>query len=119
MVVAIESALRSGLDEVGERVHVFTHLSHLYPFGSSIYTTCLYRIAPDPCQTLRRWEALKTAASQAILARQGTISHQHGVGTDHALFLAQEKGELGLAAIKDLCLRFDPDRILNPGKLLV
>lgn len=119
MVAAIESALRSGLDDIGERVHVFTHLSHLYPFGSSIYTTYLYRIAPDPGETLRRWQVLKTAASRAILARHGTISHQHGVGTDHMPYMAEEKGELGLAAIKDLCLRFDPDGILNPGKLVV
>ena len=30
---------------VGERVHVFTHLSHLYPSGSSLYLTYLFRLA--------------------------------------------------------------------------
>jgi alkyldihydroxyacetonephosphate synthase len=117
MVAAIESALRSGLEETSERVHVFTHLSHLYPHGSSIYTTYLYRIAPDPGETLRRWEILKAAASYAIVANGGTISHQHGVGTDHIPYLAEEKGELGMALIGDLCARFDPDGTMNPGKL--
>ncbi len=117
MVVAIESALRPGLEEMGERVHVFSHLSHLYPHGSSIYTTYLYRIAPDPGETLRRWETLKAAASNAIVTHGGTISHQHGVGTDHMPYLAEEKGELGMAFIGDLCARFDPDGIMNPGKL--
>lgn len=118
MVDAIESALRSGLEESGERVHVFTHLSHLYPYGCSIYTTYLYRLATDPDETLQRWQILKAAASQAIVAQGGTISHQHGVGTDHLPYLAAEKGELGMAAIRDLCRCFDPEGTMNPGKLV-
>jgi alkyldihydroxyacetonephosphate synthase len=118
MVEAIESALRSGLGEVGERVHVFTHLSHVYPYGSSIYTTYLFRIAPDPDETLQRWQVLKAAASQAIVAQGGTITHQHGVGTDHRPYLAGEKGELGMAAIRALCRCFDPEGMMNPGKLV-
>ncbi len=118
MVDAIEAALRAGLEEIGERVHVFSHLSHLYPYGSSIYTTYLYRIASDPDETYRRWQVLKMAASQAIVAHGGTISHQHGVGADHLPYLAAEKGPLGMAVLCDLCQRFDPDGIMNPGKLV-
>ncbi len=118
MVETIESALRVGLDAIDERVHVFTHLSHLYPYGSSTYTTYLYRLAPDPDETLRRWQVLKASASRAIVAQGGTISHQHGVGTDHMPYLAQEKGPLGIAAIGALCQRFDPDGIMNPGKMI-
>jgi alkyldihydroxyacetonephosphate synthase len=118
MVSAIELALRSGLADVDERVHVFTHLSHLYPYGSSIYTTYLFRLASDPDETLRRWQRLKAAASQIIVARGGTISHQHGVGIDHMPYLPAEKGELGMAVIGDLCKRFDPKGMMNPGKLI-
>ncbi len=32
-------ALRRGLEADGERVHAFSHLSHLYPSGSSLYVT--------------------------------------------------------------------------------
>ncbi len=118
MIEAIETALRSALADLNERTHVFTHLSHLYPYGSSIYTTYLFRLASDPDETLQRWQRLKTAASQAIVARGGTISHQHGVGLDHQPYLPAEKGELGLAALRDLCKRFDPEGIMNPGKLV-
>jgi alkyldihydroxyacetonephosphate synthase len=118
MVEAIEAALHLGLEKIGERVHVFTHLSHLYPYGSSIYTTYLFRIAPDPDETIVRWEALKSAASRAIIAHGGTISHQHGVGTDHLSYLPQEKGSIGMQTIRDLCKGFDPDGIMNPGKLI-
>jgi len=118
MVDAIESALRPGLEDVGERVYVFTHLSHLYPYGSSVYTTVLFRIPLDPDESFRRWQVLKTAASRAIVAHGGTVSHHHGVGEDHIPYLAAEKGALGMAAIEDLCHRFDPKGIMNPGKLV-
>lgn len=118
MIESIETALRTGLETLGEKVHVFTHLSHLYPYGSSIYTTYLFRAAADPDETLQRWQLLKTAASQAIVARGGTISHQHGVGLDHKPYLPAEKGELGVAVIGELCRRFDPEGIMNPGKLV-
>lgn len=115
---AIETALHTALEPEGEKVHVFTHLSHTYPHGSSIYTTYLFRLAADPQVTLRRWQALKAAASQQIVAHGGTISHQHGVGEDHAPYLAAEKGPLGMAVLGDACRRFDPQGIMNPGKLI-
>ena len=48
----------------------------------------------------------------------GTISHQHGVGRDHADYLAAEKGELGMAVLADVARRFDPHGIMNQGVLL-
>ena len=124
MIDDVEAALRCGLEDVDERVHVFTHLSHLYPYGSSIYTTYLFRLAAtgdreeDARENLRRWQVLKGAASEAILARGGTITHQHGVGTDHLPYMAREKGALGARILAGLCARFDPDGIMNPGKLI-
>lgn len=115
----IETALREGLRAEGEKVMAFTHLSHLYAQGSSIYTTYLYRAGPDYATTLARWEKLKRAASEAIVRNGGTISHQHGVGRDHAPWLPAEKGELGMNALRALCHHFDPERRLNPGKLLM
>jgi len=118
MVEGIESALRGVLEKEGECIHVFTHLSHLYPQGSSIYTTVIFRTAKTYKETLKRWKRLKTAASKAIVKNRGTISHQHGVGIDHAPYLTAEKGRLGIAAIKTMCEKFDPHGIMNPGKLV-
>src|SRR5947209_5598187 len=116
---AIETALRSALKEEGEEVHAFTHLSHLYPQSSAIYTTYLYRIAASPAETLRRWHILKDAASQAIVAGHGTISHQHDVGTDHQPYLIAEKGSLGITVMRQLYAHFDPKGMMNPGKLVL
>jgi alkyldihydroxyacetonephosphate synthase len=115
---ALGGALRHGLDDTGERVHVFSHLSHVYTSGSSLYVTYVYRIAPTPDETLARWRALKGAASRAITDAGATISHHHGVGVDHAPFLAAEKGPLGMAALEAVVRTFDPAGLMNPGVLL-
>ncbi len=115
---AITTSLRRGLQDEGERVLVFAHLSHIYRDGASIYVTFLFRQAEHPELTLHRWRALKHTASQVILAHGGTISHQHGVGRDHAPYLSAEKGRLGMKALESLRRTFDPKGILNPGILL-
>jgi alkyldihydroxyacetonephosphate synthase len=115
MMNAMEGAARKALGE--EPVHAYTHLSHVYPQGSSVYSTFVFRIAPEYETNIERWTRLKRAVSDAIVANGGTISHQHGVGTDHKPYLAAEKGELGLDAMRALFARFDPDGMMNPGKL--
>ena len=118
MMAALESAATAALATHGERVHTYTHLSHLYAQGASVYTTFVYRLAGDYDADLARWRTLKQAVSQAIVANGGTISHQHGVGTDHAPYLEAEKGALGIGAMRALFRHFDPDGRMNPGKLL-
>jgi alkyldihydroxyacetonephosphate synthase len=114
----IESAIRTALSDEGEQVHVYTHLSHVYGQGSSIYTTYLFRLGDSYEKGMDRWIKLKHAGAEQIVAIGGTISHQHGVGQDHKRYLKSEKGELGIAAINNLCELFDPKGQMNPGKLL-
>jgi alkyldihydroxyacetonephosphate synthase len=118
LLARLEAAVATALRARGERVHVFTHLSHLYPTGSSLYVTFMFRLATDPDETLDRWRAIKGAASAVILAEGATITHHHGVGTDHAAYLAAEKGPLGMAALESVVHTFDPEGIMNPGVLL-
>jgi alkyldihydroxyacetonephosphate synthase len=115
---AIQDAIRAALEAFDERALVFAHLSHVYADGASIYTTYLWRRSPDPDQTLAQWQAMKHAASRVIVAAGGTISHQHGVGVDHKPYLEAEKGPLGLQMLSAVREPLDPDRLLNPGKLV-
>lgn len=119
MIEQIEAALQKTMAEIGEKIHIFTHLSHVYPQGSSVYTTLLFRLKADTEENLAHWQRMKTAASRAIIANGGTISHQHGVGIDHSPYLQTEKGKLGIEAIQAICKQFDPRGIMNPGKLVV
>lgn len=118
MMEKAENHMRNGLADENEKVHVFTHLSHVYGQGCSLYTTYLFRCADDYKKTLERWKKLKKIACETIVNNKGTISHQHGVGKDHAPYLSVEKGELGMKVLGNLCEHFDPDKQLNPGTLI-
>jgi alkyldihydroxyacetonephosphate synthase len=118
LLTAVEDALRGALAERGEQVLAFTHLSQVYPTGSNLSTTFIFRLGTDAEDTHARWLALKTAASRAMVSHGGTISHQHGVGTDHRPWLEAEKGQLGITAIRHVLGAFDPAGLLNPGKLV-
>jgi len=117
-VKSIEERVRSALAEYNEKVHVFTHLSHLYTTGSSIYTTYVFRISETAENTLRRWQILKKAASIAVIEAGGTISHHHGVGFDHKEYMNAEKGPVGISILKNTFDHVDPDGRMNPEKLI-
>jgi alkyldihydroxyacetonephosphate synthase len=119
LMLAMEQTARDVFAQYGERVHAFTHLSHIYPQGSSIYSQFVWATAAGGfAPNFERWQRLKAAVAATIAAHGGTVSHQHGVGRDHAAQLHVEKGPLGMATLAELCRHFDPKKIMNPGKLL-
>jgi alkyldihydroxyacetonephosphate synthase len=110
---AVGDALRGVL---GERSIVMCHVSHAYADGASLYFTFLTRARRG--EELEQWRVAKAAACEAIVATQGTITHHHAVGRDHAPYMRAEVGELGLEALRAVKERLDPAGIMNPGKLL-
>lgn len=118
LMESMERAVKEALQDESVVPHVYTHLSHMYGQGCSIYTTYIYPNGDTYEKTLKRWEKIKHAASTAIANGHATISHQHGVGKDHAPYLVAEKGSLGMATIKRLLSFFDPKQRLNPGTLI-
>jgi alkyldihydroxyacetonephosphate synthase len=118
-VLPAAGAIKAAMAAAGPpRMLVFAHLSHVYPDGASIYVTYLWPRGADPDRTLAEWQAMKCAGSRIIVEHRGTISHQHGVGADHAPYLKAEKGPLGIEMIEAVRHSLDPGRILNPGKLI-
>ena len=112
---AAADAVRSTLADRGTPPLVMCHVSHLYRSGASLYFTFLARQQED---ALAQWRAVKRAASEAIVAAGGTITHHHAVGRDHAPWMRAEVGEMGLELIRAAKERLDPTGIMNPGKLL-
>ena len=47
----------------------------------------------------------------------GTLSGEHGIGITKAKFLENEVGKTGIDVMKRVKKAFDPDAILNPGKI--
>ena len=91
------------------------HVSHLYRSGASLYFTFLAR--QETADPLEQWRAAKAAASDAIVANGGTITHHHAIGVDHAPWMPAEVGKLGLEALRSAKATLDPAGVMNPGKL--
>ncbi len=114
----MQEAVKTALSDEGENVMAFTHISHVYKQGASLYTTYFFRAAQDHASTLSRWQKIKHAASSSLANGTATISHQHGVGRDHAPYLAAEKGKLGIQVTSDMLKSLDPEQRMNPGVLI-
>jgi alkyldihydroxyacetonephosphate synthase len=124
MVETLETATSwSNLAALHDAVHAALagtlagcHVSHLYPTGASLYFTVFAR--RDDADPAGQWRALKDAATEAIVATGGALTHHHAVGRDHAPWLASEDGALGVELLRAAKERCDPAGIMNPGKLL-
>jgi glycolate oxidase len=55
----------------------------------------------------------------AVLQMQGSISGEHGIGITKAPFLPLEAGEQALGAMRRIKRAWDPNNILNPGKIFL
>lgn len=53
----------------------------------------------------------------ATLELGGTISGEHGIGITKAPYISMELGDLGLEVMQRIKKAFDPNNILNPGKI--
>lgn len=113
---AIEDALAENPGSHGAHGICMAHVSHSYRDGASLYFTFAFPRALD-CE-VDQWLAVKRAASEIIVANGGTISHHHGIGTDHMPWIASEKGPIGMDALRALKDRLDPNGVMNPGKLV-
>ncbi|HLS79049.1 MAG TPA: FAD-binding oxidoreductase [Nocardia sp.] len=112
---AVTTALTESLTGQGTPPLVMCHISHTYPTGASLYFTVVAKALPEP---IEQWTRAKTAASDAIVAAGGTITHHHAVGADHRAWLPDEIGELGVRVLSAIKRELDPVGILNPGKLI-
>ena len=70
----IQQTLRKSFTASGRRLLVFTHLSHIYADGASVYTTYLFPRADDPDETVAAWRAAKLAVESGN--RQTRRDHQ-------------------------------------------
>ncbi len=112
---AVTQALTDALAATGTPALVMCHISHVYACGASLYFTVVAGQRGNP---IEQWRTVKKAASEAIVAAGGTITHHHAVGADHRPWMRDEIGELGVQVLRAVKATLDPAGILNPGKLI-
>jgi alkyldihydroxyacetonephosphate synthase len=112
---AVTTALTDALTAQGTPAVVLCHISHVYETGASLYFTVLCAQADDP---ISQWQQAKLAANAAIRACGATITHHHGVGTDHRAAYQLEIGPLAVDVLRAAKAALDPAGILNPGVLI-
>jgi alkyldihydroxyacetonephosphate synthase len=95
---------------------VTCRLTHVYPDGPAPYFTVLAPARRG--DELEQWLQMKNAASEAILAAGGTITHHHAVGRDHRPWYDAQRPEPFAGALRAAKAAVDPGAILNPGVLL-
>jgi alkyldihydroxyacetonephosphate synthase len=101
---------------LGEPCLVTCRFTHVYPDGPAPYFTVLApaRRGDEEAQ----WFQMKRAASDAIIAAGGTITHHHAVGRDHRPWYDVQRPDAFAAALRGAKAAVDPAGIMNPGVLI-
>jgi len=101
---------------LGPEGRLTVRITHAYPDGAAPYFTVL---APARRGSeLEQWDEIKAAASEAIEAAGGTITHHHAVGRDHRPWYDRQRPDRFADALRAAKAAVDPRGILNPGVLI-
>lgn len=110
------SEMSGVLSEVCGGGSVTCRFTHVYPDGPAPYYTIL---APARRGAeLEQWAQLKRAASDAVIAGGGTITHHHAVGRAHRPWYDRQRPEPFAAALRGAKAAVDPRGLLNRGVLI-
>jgi FAD/FMN-containing dehydrogenase len=92
------------------------------PFGhlgdGNIHYNVSQPLGMDRSIFLSSWETLNAAVHEIVLDLGGSISAEHGIGRLKRDLLPHAKQPLELELMRKIKSAFDPNGILNPGKLL-
>jgi alkyldihydroxyacetonephosphate synthase len=113
---AITDSVRDALRRICGAGTISCRFTHVYPDGPAPYYTVL---APGKPEALvEQWSEIKAAASEALIAAGGTITHHHAVGRDHRPWYDRQRPEGFARALRAAKSELDPKSILNPGVLI-
>ena len=112
-----EAILKAIRKATGREGAVSCRFTHVYPDGPAPYYT-FHGLSRSPDRLLEDYWTVKSAASEAIIAGGGTITHHHSVGREHRPWYDRQRPELFARAMHAAKSALDPKWLLNPGVLL-
>lgn len=74
-------------------------------------------INPEDSEEVARAEHCLDEIFDLVIQLRGTLSGEHGVGSEKRAFVTKEIDQVTLNVMRDIKRIFDPNNILNPGKL--
>ncbi len=113
---AVTEAVTDALTRICGEGTLSCRFTHVYPDGPAPYFT--FMAPARRGSELSQWAEIKAAASDAVLAHGGTITHHHAVGRDHRPWYDRQRPEPFARALKAAKAALDPGSILNPGALI-
>jgi alkyldihydroxyacetonephosphate synthase len=112
----VQATERAISDVTGRPGQVTCRFTHLYPDGPAPYFT--FHALGRHGGLLEQWQAIKAAASDALIDAGGTITHHHAVGREHRRWYDREIPPLFAETLRVAKRALDPQGILNPGVLV-
>ncbi len=92
------------------------------PFGhlgdGNIHFNVTQPVGADKAEFLTHWDAVNAAVFAIVARHSGSISAEHGIGVMKRDLLPGVKDAVALDLMRGFKQMLDPNRILNPGKVL-
>lgn len=110
----LADCVRETVDELDRASFPYTIVGHV---GDGNFHV-LMLLDPDSETEWRESETINHNLVRRAIAADGTCTGEHGVGLHKMQFMAEEHGEDALALMRSLKHAFDPNNILNPGKII-
>ena len=114
--LSVRAAVEDALTRVCGGGEVSCRFTHVYPDGPAPYYT--FNAPGKRGSELEMWTEIKEAASDAIIAAGGTITHHHAVGRDHRPWYDRQRPDLFADALRAAKNSLDPAGVMNPGVLI-
>jgi glycolate oxidase subunit GlcD len=116
-IVVPVNSLPEFLKEIAQLcdIHQITNVNFGHAGNGNIHVNLL--IDPDDEDESRRADQCLNSIFDLVIQLNGTLSGEHGIGREKRSYITKEIDTVTLNLMKDIKKIFDPNNILNPGKL--
>lgn len=108
------AALLQGLSELAQK-HAVANVNFGHAGNGNLHVNLL--VDASDAGEIRRAQACLSEVFDLVLSLNGTLSGEHGVGSEKRAFVPREIDSHTLELMRAIKRVFDPNGILNPGKL--